>query len=112
MLAFCLFGKDNTYMTIEFNKALFDFAGAEIPAHIEHTPERLEERRKDINIDPNKFQVRRVDANGSEPFASEIDDLETAEILREALIRSSTYFKLVDVVIERPIDRRPELANS
>ena len=99
-------------MTIEFNAALFDFAGEENPEHIEHTPERLEELRRDINIDPTKFQVRRVDANGTEPFATEIDDIETAERLRAALIRSSRYFELVKVIIERPIDRRPELARN
>jgi len=99
-------------MAVEFNESLFDFAGDEVPEHIEHTPERLEELRRDSNIDPNKFQIRRVDLNGSEPFATEIDDIETAEKLRAALIRSSGYFELVELVIERPIDRRPELARQ
>jgi hypothetical protein len=43
--------------------------------------------------------------NGTtEPFASEIDDLETAELLREALLNKSDYFKLKGVLIIQPID--------
>lgn len=92
-------------MTMEFYASLFDFGENPTPKHIEFTPERQDEVRRGKNVDPDKFQVLRVDINGAEPFASEIEDQKTAEYLREALIRSSVYFELVDVVIQISGDR-------
>lgn len=90
---------------MEFTEVHFDFGEGLAPAHIEYTPERLDEVRRGKNVDPDKLQILRVDPNGPEPFASEIEDRETAEELRRALIKSSSYFKLVDVVIKRTGDR-------
>lgn len=68
-------------MTLEFYAGNFDFGEHNVPKHVEYTTERLEEVRAGVNVDPSKYQVHRQDRlNGtSEPFASEIDDIETAE---------------------------------